>query len=419
MRAFEAALSTPWAMLPERIEEVLAIAAREHELTPEALEAYKAQGLARAEEATRRGPVAILQVRGPLFRYANLFTAFSGATSYDVLRADFQAAVDDPTIRAILLNVNSPGGAVDGVDELAKAIFSAREKKPVVAYIGGTGASAGYWIGTAASEVVVSDAAIVGSIGVYMAIQDTKTRDASRGVRTIEFVSSQSPDKRSNPETDEGRARIQRTVDDLADVFVSAVAKHRGMSVERVLAEFSRGGVEVGAKAVALGMADRVGDFEGVLQDLSSRGGQTRPLRSGAVMTTTPSAPAATDAGIPKADHDAAVAKAKSDGKAEGITEYKARRQAVLALDEAKGRETLAETLADTPLSVEQIKASLAAAPKGDAKAEPKPAAETPEAYAAQRAAAGLAAPGGAVKPPAADAKAGWGKAAARINNRL
>lgn len=411
MRAFEAAVSAPWAMLPERLEELLAIAAREHEATPQALEAYRGTQLSRAERATRRGDVAVIEVTGPLFRRANLFTALSGATSYDVLRRDLQAALDDPGVRAIALNVDSPGGEVNGVDELAKAVYAARGAKPITAYVGGMAASGGYWIASAADRIVVSDAALLGSIGVYMAIQDASKRDEARGVHKIEFVSSQSPDKRPDYGSDEGRARIQRTVDQLADVFIQAVARHRGVDPERVVAEFGRGGVEVGQAAVAAGMADAIGTFESVLADLSKRGGSSRA-------TSTVRMIGMTDFNITKAEHEAAVAAAREEGGREKVTAYKARRKEVLALEEAKGREALAETLLETSLSVDEIKASLNAAPKAEQTATaPAATSERPaQALADQRAAAAsLAVPGAGSPAPAAS---GWKKTADRINAR-
>ena len=411
MRAFEAAVSAPWAMMPERLEELLTIAAREHEATPEALEAYRGTQLARAERATRRGDVAIINVDGPLFRRANLFTEFSGATSYEVLRLDLQTALDDTSVRSIALNVDSPGGEVNGVDELAKAIYAARGIKPITAYVGGMAASGGYWIASAADRIVVSDAALLGSIGVYMAIRDTSQRDEARGERKIEFVSSQSPDKRPDYSSDEGRARIQRTVDQLAEVFIAAVARHRGVDEEQVVAKFGRGGVEVGQAAVDAGMADAIGTFEGVLADLSKRGGATRAT------STVRAKSMSDDFNITKAEHDSAVAKAREEGKAEGAREgvaaFKARRKEVLALDEAKGREALAETLIETSLEVDEIKASLAAAPKASASESNEPPADLAQQRAA---AASLAMPGG---PKPVGHNGGWDKAVASVKSRV
>lgn len=282
MNFLEIAASQGWAMLPERADELAAIAARAHETTPEALEAYRARTLERAERARVRDGVAILDVSGPLFKKANLFVEVSGATSYDILRRDLQAALDNPTVHSILMVVDSPGGEANGVDELATAVFEARGKKPITAFVSGMAASGGYWIAAAAEKIVVSEAAMLGSIGVVLGIQDKKAADEKRGVKTIEFVSSQSPGKRPDPSTEDGRSRIQSMVDDLAEVFVSAVAKFRGVSVEDVLTKFGAGGLKIGAKAVAAGMADEIGQLEATIAALSTRGGKGRfmPTRS-------------------------------------------------------------------------------------------------------------------------------------------
>jgi ClpP class serine protease len=167
--ALNAALSAVWAMEEQALEVLLAIAAREHDVTPEALEAYAAKSLANSQRGRVRDGVAVLDANGALFRRANIFTAMSGATSYEILRADLQAALDDPAVKAIMLNIDSPGGEVSGTDELAQAIFDARGTKPIVAYVGGTGASAAYWLASAADKVVVSPTAVLGSIGVQVA----------------------------------------------------------------------------------------------------------------------------------------------------------------------------------------------------------------------------------------------------------
>lgn len=269
MRAYDLAVSAPWAMLPERVEELLAIAGREHD--PEALEAYRSARHDRAERMTVRDGIAILDIAGPLFKRANLFVNYSGATSYEILRRDLQAALDDSLVTAIVLNVDSPGGEANGCDELAAAIFNARAKKPITAFVSGFACSGAYWIASAAQRIVVSDLATLGSIGVVLAVTDRRKADERAGISRVEFVSSQSPGKRPDVETDEGKRRVQKMVDDLGAVFVEAVAKHRKVSVETVISKFGKGGVEVGANAVKLGMADAVGQFEGVVRALGAR----------------------------------------------------------------------------------------------------------------------------------------------------
>jgi len=280
MRAYDSAMSASWAMLPEAIEQLLEIAARENDPTPEALEAYRAARADNGERLGIRGNVGILYAKGPMFKGANLMTAFSGATSYEMLRRDLQVALETPAIEAIMLHIDSPGGEVSGCDELAASIFQARGKKPITAFVSGQGTSAAYWLGAAADRIVVSESAMVGSIGVVLGITDRTKADERAGIARLEFVSSQSPGKRPDHSTDAGRARVQKLVDDLGDVFVSAVAKYRGVSKTTVVTEFGQGGVEIGANAVKRKMADEVGQFEATLRALSARGKNARGVRT-------------------------------------------------------------------------------------------------------------------------------------------
>lgn len=248
-----------WAITPEALHQVIAIAQGFGE-APEAVAAKLGRPLENTQTATRRGSVAVLPISGPIFRYANLFTQVSGATSIQTLATDLDAAMGDPTVKAIVLEVDSPGGMVAGVSEFAAMVRDATARKPVVAYVSHMAASACYWIAAAASEIVAADTALLGSIG-------TVTRASLRkDDGTVEIVSSQSPDKRLDPATDDGRAKMQATVDALAQVFVEAVGRYRGVSADTVLSDFGKGGILVGADAVKAGMADRLGSLEGVLR---------------------------------------------------------------------------------------------------------------------------------------------------------
>lgn len=261
-------LSQPWAITEEALGVILAIAERRNE-SPEAVSAKLGRPLDNTRSVTVRDGVAIIPVNGPISRHADLFSEISGATAIETLARDFRAALDDRSVKAVVLEMDTPGGTVAGVGEFASQVMQARgQGKPVVAYVGSQAASAGYWIASAADRVVADPTALLGSIGVISGVR--KPADARAGqARTIEFVSSQSPRKRPDPETEAGRAQIQGQTDDLADVFVDAVAAHRGVAREAVLADFGQGGQLVGAKAVEAGMADGLGSLESVIACLA------------------------------------------------------------------------------------------------------------------------------------------------------
>lgn len=263
MRAFDVVCTMPWAIEANTLRTILEIANREN-LDIAAVEAQLGRPLDHAHTVTVRDGVATIPVDGPIFRRADFFTQVSGATSIETLATDLHTALDDPAVRAILLAVDSPGGAINGVGEFAAMVYGARGRKPITAYVSHQGASAAYWIASAADEVVVAPTALVGSIGVIAAVPDpskTKARD-------IEFVSSQSPKKRPDPTTQSGSAQLQATVDDLADLFIADVATYRGVSTDTVLADFGGGAQLIGQKAVDAGLADRVGTYEGTLAGL-------------------------------------------------------------------------------------------------------------------------------------------------------
>ena len=255
-KAVDFILAEPWCIQPEALEQILAIAQRVNS-GPEALEAKLGRPLEKSRTVEMRGPVAVIPVRGPIFRYANLFTRISGAQSLEILARDFRTALKDKSVARIVLNIDSPGGQANGISEFAAMVRAS--EKPVTAYIDGAGASAAYWIAAAANEVVVSETAILGSIGVVATWRPGPERE-------IRIISSQSPRKQSDPRTDGGRSEMQRVVDDLAQVFVTSVARYRNSDSERVLKDFGRGGLLVGAKAVAAGMADSLGSFESLVE---------------------------------------------------------------------------------------------------------------------------------------------------------
>lgn len=280
LNIYDIAASRPWLIEKDSLDTILSIAERatiEGVGDPQALATKLGRSLDNARTVTKRDGVAIVPVTGPIFRYANLFTEVSGATSTQVLATDIQTALDDPSIKGIVLDINSPGGEATGINELSQMIYDARGKKPISAYIGGQGSSAAYWIASAAKSITMDATATAGSIGVVMSYNDTTKRDEKSDVQRREIISSQSPDKRIDPNTDAGRAKVQTIVDAMAGVFIGAVARNRGVTKEKAMNDFGRGGVLVGEAAVNAGMADRIGSLESVIAALA--GSPSNPVR--------------------------------------------------------------------------------------------------------------------------------------------
>lgn len=237
--------------------------ASETRKSPEAIAKEMGREMRNTNAVSIRDGVAVIKVSGPLFRYANLMTRICGATSYELFAQDFNKALQQSEIKAILLDIDSPGGEVNGCSEISDMIFKARGSKPIIAYASGACCSGAYWIASACDKILAADTAILGSIGVVSIFE--KDDDA----KTIEIVSSQSPNKRPDINTDEGRAKIQARVDELAEVFIAKVARNRGITAVDVVKEFGAGDVSVGQYAVRNGLADGLSSFEDIVSSLN------------------------------------------------------------------------------------------------------------------------------------------------------
>lgn len=307
-RVLDAVLGQPWAIKPEWLNTIAAIAqrggdetwAQNHPPRQRSIHAHPGKPLGNSLDSTARGATAIIPILGPIFPRANMLTEMSGAASLEHILRDVEYAVADPDITSIILDIDSPGGVAFGVSEGAGLIRQAAAQKPVVAYVGGMGCSAAYWLATAAGEIVAEKTAMLGSIGVVTGanVQEGLDRD---GYRQFEIVSSNAPNKRPDLATDEGVAVIRAELDALEATFIDAVAAYRNVTRDTVLNTFAQGGVLVGDAAVAAGMADRLGTFESVLAGLS--GTTSAPIASGgrpitqdkelSIMSVKPDAPAA------------------------------------------------------------------------------------------------------------------------------
>lgn len=270
----------PWALLPAKLAALIEVVER-HEagvrLTAEEVQARIGSSPAAGQASA--GNVAILRLFGTIFPRANLMTETSGATSAERWAAQFRQLVADTNVGAIVIDTDSPGGAVQGVDELSAEIYRARGQKPIVAVANHLAASAAYWIATAADELVVTPSGQVGSIGVFAAHEDVSRAADTAGVKTT-LISAGKFKVEANPYeplTEEARAAIQARVDEYYSMFVRAVARNRGVPVEAVRSGFGEGRVVGAREAVKLGMADRVATLDEVVAGLQRQAARRSP----------------------------------------------------------------------------------------------------------------------------------------------
>lgn len=265
----------PWAIMPQSLGVIVDVVTRH--FSGDKLDAEEVQmRIHGAKKPAERihGEIAVLPLFGTIFPRANLFTEVSGATSAEIFGQRFDELVADPKVGAIVLDVDSPGGQAPGVEELSTKIFQARGKKPIIAVANHLMASAAYWIGTAADELVVSPSGEVGSIGVYSIHQDVSEALAREGVRMtiIKEGKYKAVGNQYEPLTEEAHAVLQERVSEVYAQFIEAVARNRGVDGDDVRNGFGEGRT-VGAKqAVKMGMADRVATLDETVERLQTKG---------------------------------------------------------------------------------------------------------------------------------------------------
>lgn len=267
-------LTAPWAIEPAKLLEIQAIYAthlRGDKIDIAGVEAKLGRPLANEPKPyTIQDGVAIIPVEGVIAKRANLFSQISGGVSTELVGRDFKDALADPGVHSIILAVDSPGGTVDGTITLANLVASS--SKPVITLASGTMASAAYWIGSAAASCYITDATtIVGSIGVVATHQDVSKAQEQQGVKTTEIFAGQYKRIASSyaPLSKEGRQTMQDQVDYTYSLFVSAVAKQRGVSEDTVLKNMADGRIFIGQQAIDAGLVDGVSTLDALVQQLN------------------------------------------------------------------------------------------------------------------------------------------------------
>lgn len=212
--------------------------------------------------------VSVINIEGTIVCGAdskeNLFQQANGVTSGTIMKQIREAAADD-SVKALVLRIDSGGGSATAAEEVGRELlrFKEQTKKPIVATMGNTGASAAYWIAACASDKIYANATtLTGSIGVYMPYMNTEELFKKIGITSDKIKSGPYKDILTNdrPMTPEEKQILQNIVDEIYDQFVYTVSAGRRMETSKVRA-IADGRIYTGRQAKNIGLVDELGDY--------------------------------------------------------------------------------------------------------------------------------------------------------------
>ena len=281
-KIINAVYGSAWAIQPEKLEAILDFLrykADDGILSEEEIEKVMATRSVRSSRVS--GQVAVIPLVGTISQRIGMMAESSGGISTERFARNFDEAMANKSVGAIVIDTDSPGGSVYGVSELSNHIYSARGTKPIVAVSNSLMASAAYWIGSAADEIVVTPGGEVGSIGVLSVHTDISKAEEEMGIKytIVKAGKYKAEGNPHEPLSDEALTEYQSRVDEYYDMFVGDVARNRGTSKNKVLNDFGQGRVVGASQAVAAGMVDRVATLDKVITDIG-----TVPKRSAYAM---------------------------------------------------------------------------------------------------------------------------------------
>ncbi|MHC4464309.1 MAG: signal peptide peptidase SppA [Planctomycetota bacterium] len=254
-----------WAIVPDAIHSIMAQAPSQPVVDAAEFEAYRQKESTRFNKIT--GQVHILPLQGMLTPKASILSLFLGGTPLDFFAEAFDSAMANDKVGAIVLDIDSPGGSVYGVHELAEKIYKARGKKPIIASVNGLGASAAYWIASAADEIVVTPSGEVGSIGVIAIHEDISGLNEKLGLKYTMLTAGKYKAEgiEHEPLTDEAKDALQQRVDEYYDMMTKDIARNRGVTQAKVKSGFGEGRVLGAKQAKTAGVIDHIATMERVL----------------------------------------------------------------------------------------------------------------------------------------------------------
>jgi len=220
------------------------------------------------------GKVVTVPLYGFISHKATIWSALGFETSSETFGMWIDSLVNNGDVGAIVIDVDSPGGTALGLSGVSDKIYSLRGKKPIIAVVNDLMASAAYFIGSAADEIVADPDALTGSIGTISVHMDYSEFFNNMGIKPTIIHSSKFKGEGSpyEPLSAEAKEDMQRMIDDFGSAFESAVARNRNTSISNVRENFGQGRVLRATQAKNVGMIDRIATFENVIKDLMPKG---------------------------------------------------------------------------------------------------------------------------------------------------
>lgn len=277
--------STPWAILDSKAAEIqafLVFAANGGTLSTEQIQARIGTPPAEPPAASRAGSIAVLPLRGTIANRMGTLQESSGGMSCERFSQMYRQAMQDPNVTAVVVDVDSPGGAVPGCHELATEMLALRGRKPTVAVANDLMASAAFWIGGCVDEVVAVPSARIGSIGVFSMAADLSEKLKKEGVKVtlFKFGANKAEGEPFAPMSAAAVARRQAAVDEAGNTFVADVARARRINSAEVRTRFGDGAVLSAKEALRTGMIDRIATLDDTLERLAAPGRSIHGRRS-------------------------------------------------------------------------------------------------------------------------------------------
>jgi signal peptide peptidase SppA len=283
LRLIAAYTGTPWAMEQGTLEALASLILEDRPIgDPSARESHPGRAGAGDAAAAAKENVAVIPIYGVITQRAALVSDIcpGTGTSTQAIERALRSAAADSSVRSIVLDVDSPGGSVFGVQELASTIMELRAIKPIAAIANAQASSAAYWIASAAHEVFITPSGVAGSIGVFMAHVDTTKADEAAGkVKTI-IKAGKYKAEGEGPLTDEAIAHLQTVVDGYYTGFVKGVAKARNATVETVRNGYGQGRSLPAQAALDAGMVDGIATLQEVIRKYGRRTTETANRRA-------------------------------------------------------------------------------------------------------------------------------------------